>query len=831
MRVERVVRADAGHCTAQAGFVRGRPPRAVLGGFLLLLSLVAFAASTPPAELVFVSDDNYPPYLFRTQDGRLQGILKDEWELWSRTTGIPVKVEGMEWIKAQASVRNGTADVVGAMTYTEERAQLYEFSPPWATVEARVFFHRTISGINDIASMRGFAIGAKEGSACANWLAERGISTIRRFPSSEVLVRAAGAGELRLFCMDTPTAQYFLFKQDLADQFRQTAPLYTAPFHWAVAKGRTELRDFIQRGHESIPAEELQKINDRWLGSPLKPTLDARFYYYSALLAAVMLAAAALLILWNRTLRLRVADRTAELNSQKQVLELIAAGVPLASTLDALVRSIEAQSPGMLCSVLLLDPDGVHVRHGAAPSLPEGYLRAIDGAAIGERAGSCGTAAFRREQVIVEDIRTDPLWEDYRHLAAEHGLRACWSTPIFDAQQRVLGTFALYFREPRRPDRSHLRLIEMATQTAAIAIIKQREENALRESETRLRLAVHASNIGLWDWDIAGDHLYYSPEWKSQLGYRYDEIPNRFEEWRDRLHPDDRETILPMVKEYLRNPHGNYQAEFRLRHKDGSYRWIYARAQLETDADGRPQRMLGCHIDVTERKSAEENLQQSFARLQELARRLVEVEESERRNINRELHDRVGQNLSALNLSLGIIRNGLSERASGEVNARLDDARMLLEMTSKQVRDVMAELRPAALDDFGLLAALRHYGALVSARLGTAIAVKGKDLHPRLPPVTETALFRIVQEALNNIAKHAQAREVKIMLTETSRHVRLTVTDDGVGFDTARSSRDAPTYGIVTMHERAEAVGARLKIVSALGEGTRVEIEVAKAGR
>jgi two-component system, NarL family, sensor histidine kinase UhpB len=386
----------------------------------------------------------------------------------------------------------------------------------------------------------------------------------------------------------------------------------------------------------------------------------------------------------------------------------------------------------------------------------------------------------------------------------------------------------MYFREPRRPEQADFKLSEMATQTAAIAIAKQREEAALRESEGRLRLAIQASHIGLWDWDIVRNQLYLSPEWKSQLGHSDHEISHRFDEWRDRLHPEDRERVLPKVKAYLSNPRGSYEAEFRLRHKDGSYRWIYARAQVETDGAGTPLRMVGCHIDVTDRKRSEEHLQQSFSRLQELSRRLVEVEESERRNINRELHDRVGQNLSALNLSLGVIRNGLSGGLPPALNERLDDARMLLDMTSKQVRDVMAELRPAALDDYGLLAALRHHCAIVTGRLGIPIAVEGKDLNPRLPAVVETALFRIVQEALNNIAKHAQAKRVKLGLMETARNVKLTVRDDGVGFNLANPARGVPSYGIVTMNERAEAVGARLKIVSAPGEGTLIDVEVAK---
>lgn len=164
------------------------------------------------------------------------------------------------------------------------------------------------------------------------------------------------------------------------------------------------------------------------------------------------------------------------LEGQRRVLELIAERAPLPESLDALTRLVESQSREMRCSILLLDADGVHLRHGAAPSLPEQFVRAVDGSPIGPRAGSCGTAAYRGEPVIVEDIETDPLWEDYRHLAAPHGLRACWSTPIFDAQRQVLGTFAMYFLQPGRPDARQLRLIQIATQTAAIAISSMRTE-------------------------------------------------------------------------------------------------------------------------------------------------------------------------------------------------------------------------------------------------------------------------------------------------------------------------------------------------------------------
>jgi signal transduction histidine kinase len=158
----------------------------------------------------------------------------------------------------------------------------------------------------------------------------------------------------------------------------------------------------------------------------------------------------------------------------------------LSRTLDALIHLVEQKSGGMLASVLLLDERGT-LRHGAAPSLPAAYNQAIDGLAIGEAIGSCGTAAYRGERVVVSDIRADPLWKDYRDLAEEHGLRACWSTPIPGAGKEVLGTFALYYREPRSPTPEELALTEWAVRIAAVAIERERAEAALRHSEAQLR--------------------------------------------------------------------------------------------------------------------------------------------------------------------------------------------------------------------------------------------------------------------------------------------------------------------------------------------------------
>jgi GAF domain-containing protein len=158
---------------------------------------------------------------------------------------------------------------------------------------------------------------------------------------------------------------------------------------------------------------------------------------------------------------------------QEHVLEMIAANAPLGEILTSLVLLMEAQSPEMLCSVLLLSDDGDHIRHGAAPSLPEEYVTAVDGGPIGPKNGSCGTAMWRGKPVIVTDIFTDPLWEDYRDLASGSGLGACWSTPILTATGKVLGSFAMYYREPRAPTGAEARLTEVATRLAGKAIEQQ----------------------------------------------------------------------------------------------------------------------------------------------------------------------------------------------------------------------------------------------------------------------------------------------------------------------------------------------------------------------
>lgn len=238
----------------------------------------------------------------------------------------------------------------------------------------------------------------------------------------------------------------------------------------------------------------------------------------------------------------RQAERL--LGIQNRALEQVATGIPLADILDTLARAVEAEAPGMSVSILLLDPDGVHVRHAAAPSLPEAFARAIDGQPIGERAGSCGTAAWRREPVIVTDIAGDPLWADYRDLALAHGLRACWSTPILGADRRVLGIFALYYADPALPAEYHQRLIALATHAAAIAIARSREQQALHDSEERYRSVVDNVKEVIFQTDTQGLWTFLNPAWTEVTGFGIAESLHT--PFLDYVHPEDRRRTLEL---------------------------------------------------------------------------------------------------------------------------------------------------------------------------------------------------------------------------------------------------------------------------------------------
>ncbi len=321
---------------------RGRGLLAGLALLILSFSLSVSAAMVRPTAITVVMDDNYPPYIFRDANGQVQGILKDSWALWSQRTGIAVNLQAMDWGKAKQVMESGQADVIDTIFETESRKLIYAFSAPYASIEVPIFFHQSLSGITDAASLRGFSVGVKDADACIETLQEQGVQHLKRYPSYEAMIFAASQGEALILCIDKPPAVYFINKLGMASQFRFSAPLYIGEFHRAVRKGDEALLQLVDEGFAQITPAELQEIQQKWLGTELpeganSPTLLARNAAYGL---ALLLALTLLLMVWNRMLRRRVAGKTAEL--QAALSSLTTANQLVEDSRDHLAATLEA---------------------------------------------------------------------------------------------------------------------------------------------------------------------------------------------------------------------------------------------------------------------------------------------------------------------------------------------------------------------------------------------------------------------------------------------------------------------------------------------------------
>jgi PAS domain S-box-containing protein len=509
---------------------------------------------------------------------------------------------------------------------------------------------------------------------------------------------------------------------------------------------------------------------------------------------------------------------------------------------------------------------------------------------------------------------------------------------------------------------------------------RKRAEEALRESREHLEASVQASNTGLWDWNLQTNEVYYSTEWKSQLGHQDHEISNRLEEWLNRLHPDDRQHAMATVLAFVRDPGPNLEMEFRLRHHDGSYRWILSRASVLRGPDGLSCRLLGAHLDITDRKQTEERLReyekvveglqemivvvdrdyrylianraflhyrdleagqvvghlvseildndiflrlskaqldecfegrvvkydvkiafpkvgerqlsvsylpiegvhgvdraacvledvtdkkraeeqlreaykQLTAELQERTRaeqtvralsdRLITAQEEERGNIARELHDDLSQEIAAINISVSNLKHQIpgEDRALRQQSAGIQEriARM-----AQRVRHMARRLHPAVLEYSGIASALQSYGAEFSAVNQIEIMVEASGEFEDVPAPIGLCLYRVTQEALQNVAKHSQATTATVRIERLPDLVSLVIQDRGKGFqplesagpDESQSGDESAAgegqargiasrgLGLVSMSERVRLVNGTLKIESAPGTGTTVSVSI-----
>jgi PAS domain S-box-containing protein len=348
-------------------------------------------------------------------------------------------------------------------------------------------------------------------------------------------------------------------------------------------------------------------------------------------------------------------------------------------------------------------------------------------------------------------------------------------------------------------------------------------EQALREQRALLAEAQKIAGVGSWEWDPESGRLLWSDELYRIHGVSRESFQPSFESYLERVHPEDRQQSGALMARALMDGRGFTMHE-RIVRPGGELRYLRSHGEVVRGERGRPIKILGACLDVTEQRHSESALRQAAQDLHALTRRLVQAEEAERRRIAGELHDRVGQSLSALNINLDIVLREL-QGAPG-LRRRLEDSAELVGRTLESIENVMAELRPPLLDEYGLAAALGWHADEFARRTGLEVIVQ--DAAPgaakKLGLEAALALYRIAQEALNNVVKHARAKTVHIDISARDEELVLVVSDDGRGFDAAAAPRGR--WGMTTMRERADAVGGRLVVESTPDAGTRVVVEV-----
>jgi PAS domain S-box-containing protein len=373
-------------------------------------------------------------------------------------------------------------------------------------------------------------------------------------------------------------------------------------------------------------------------------------------------------------------------------------------------------------------------------------------------------------------------------------------------------------------------LREEITERKRVEDALRRSEAVAQENEAKLRSLFELLPVGISFLDLDGQVVQLNPALLSILKLSKDEFFNKRYESRRYIRADG----TPMSPAEFASARAIaekrtiFNVETGVVLESGEVVWTSVSAAPVDVAD---VSVVVVTVDITDSKRAEQALQESHARLRILSQRLVEVQEEERRALARELHDRVGQTLAALNINLIIINSQITAESAGQIGTRLNDSMKLVAETIALVRDVMTDLRPAVLDDYGLEAALEsHLTQFISRYDIQARFEKPDPPLPHLGPSVEMTFLRIAQEALMNIARHAQATRVTLSLKQEEESIRMVIQDNGIGIQSWQEANRPGSHGLTIMRERAEAFDGSLQVRSAPGQGTTIEISIPRRG-
>jgi PAS domain S-box-containing protein len=534
-------------------------------------------------------------------------------------------------------------------------------------------------------------------------------------------------------------------------------------------------------------------------------------------------------------------ERTLELLShQTRILELLASGTPLEETLNEVARALEQLMPGGRCSILLIDEGGI-LRHGAAPSLPEVYIQAIDGQTIGPMKGSCGTAAYLGEPVIVPDVSVDERWADYKQFILPHGLKACWSTPIFSAAGAVLGTFAVYHAEPHCPTPAETRLIERFTYHAAVAIEHDRLFGALAESEERFRRSFEDNAVGMALVAMDGRFLKVNQALCQMVGRSEAELLSS--DVFDITHPDDADKSVTALGELAERGVSSLELEKRYVRPDGGIVWVTVTATLVRAPDGSPLYYCTNVLDITERKQVEE-LRRAQEKA-EAARAAAEAASQAKSDFLSRMSHELRTPLSSILMYAEVLRNvdvdsverwesiDSISQAGAHIRGLVDE---VLDLAKIEAGVVPLELQPVAVS--GAVEEVSHLLSPLAERQGVKLEEFSGD--PAMRVVADPRrLKQVLLNLMANAIKYNHDGGTVSVSGTNGRRAAIHVTDTGPGipeenlrrlfrpFERLGAQGEGTGLGLAVCHLLVHAMGGTIRVDSRPGAGSTFSVELA----